>query len=302
VEIKNGRIENLGKVQMVETLRDTTWEILLKRIKDGRCTPFLGAGACFPALPLASTIASAWAQEYNYPGDNPKSLIEVAQYLAIQFDPIYPKEKILKELDGVAPPDFNAVDEPHGLLADLPLPIYLTTNYDHFMELALKSRGRDPRSDFCRWNRWIENEPGGFDQDEVWRPTIDNPLVFHLHGHTIPESIVLTEDDYLSFLGNMSDQRRLPARIHVALSGNTCLFIGYRLADWNFRVLFHGISQRSGFRSIAVLKPPGDDDLALRQREYLAHYYENEYVEVYWGTAREFAAELRERWNIFSKA
>lgn len=117
---------------MSDTLTDETWLILLERIKSGRCLPFLGAGASFPAIPLGSTIAAEWAQEYTYPGDNPKNLVEVAQFLAVQFDPLTPKEKILKQLDNVVPPDFNAADEPHGLLADLPLPIYLTTNYNDF--------------------------------------------------------------------------------------------------------------------------------------------------------------------------
>jgi hypothetical protein len=53
--------------------------------------------------------------------------------------------------------------------------------------------------------------------------------------------------------------------------------------------------------SIAVLKPPGDDELARRQRDYLDKYYANMKLEVYWGTAREFAAELREHWEKLSK-
>src|SRR5262245_12779966 len=118
---------------MSETLSEETWLTLLERIKSGRCTPFLGAGASFPALPLGSTIAAEWAREHNYPGDNPKNLIEVAQFLAIQVDPIYPKERILQRLAGAKRPDFDAADEPHALLAELPLPIYLTTNYDDFM-------------------------------------------------------------------------------------------------------------------------------------------------------------------------
>ena len=129
-----------------------------------------------------------------------------------------------------------------------------------------------------------------------------SPLVFHLRRHTIPASIVLTEDDYLSFLANMRDERMLPPPVQEALIGTTCLFLGYRLADWNFRVLFQVFSKDSGFKSIAVLKPPGDDDLARRQREYLARYYARVAVEVYWGTAREFTSELRERWETFCKA
>jgi hypothetical protein len=286
---------------MSDTLTDETWQTLLERINNQRCLPFLGAGASFPAIPLGSTIAADWAQEYNYPGDNPKNLVEVAQFLAVQFDPLTPKEKILKQLDGVVPPDFNAADEPHALLADLPLPIYLTTNYDDFMVRALKSRYRDARRELCRWNMLIENEPSVFDND--FTPTVANPVVFHLHGHTIPESIVLTEDDYLYFLAGIGQEKLLPKPIQQALTRSTCVFIGYRLADWNFRVLFQGLRAYSmAGVSIAVLKPPGDDELARRQREYLDRYYANMKLTVYWGTAGEFARELRERWEKFSKA
>ena len=100
----------------------------------------------------------------------------------------------------------------------------------------------------------------------------------------------------LSFLYNTG------ARIQEALTRSTCVFIGYRLADWNFRVLFQGLRAYSMTgASIAVLKPPGDDELARRQRDYLDRYYANMNLKVYWGTAREFAAELRERWERFSK-
>jgi hypothetical protein len=90
--------------------------------------------------------------------------------------------------------------------------------------------------------------------------------------------------------------------IRNALSRSTCLFIGYRLADWNFRVLFQGLRAHTmAGTSIAVLKPSGDDDQARRQREYLERYYANMKLTVYWGTAREFAAELRQRWEDFNK-
>jgi hypothetical protein len=286
---------------------DNTWLILLERIKSGRCTPFLGAGACVPAIPPGSTIAGNWARKYNYPGDNPKNLIEVAQYLAVEFDALFPKEKILQEVDSAVPPDFNADDEPHGLLADLPLPLYLTTNYDDFMVRALKSRNRDARRGRCWWhgwtdyNRWIEREPSVFDNGP---PTVGDPVVFHLHGHTTPESIVLTEDDYLSFLYSISDPKLLPKEVAAALATNTILFIGYKLADWNFRVLFQGVAQSNRNVSIAVLLQswPGDAfdvERLVRESNYLGHYYGKMDVKVYWGTARNFAAELRRRWDAF---
>ena len=38
-------------------------------------------------------------------------------------------------------------NEIHHLLADLPLPLYLTTNFDSFMIEALQHKGRSPRRD-----------------------------------------------------------------------------------------------------------------------------------------------------------
>ena len=39
-------------------------------------------GRELPRAPLGSTIAANWAREFNYPGDNPKNLVEVAELLA----------------------------------------------------------------------------------------------------------------------------------------------------------------------------------------------------------------------------
>lgn len=40
------------------TLTDLDWEVLLNCIQDGNWTPFSGAGANYPALPLGSKIAN----------------------------------------------------------------------------------------------------------------------------------------------------------------------------------------------------------------------------------------------------
>ena len=281
---------------MPESLPDKTWEILLNRITERRCTPFLGAGACYGSLPLGAEIARKWAADHGYPFSNPDNLIEVAQFLAIKYDPLFAKELILQQFAGVKSPDFRAPSEPHAVLADLPLPIYMTTNYDDFMVKALESRHRDPRRELCRWNESLESEESVFDTDFV--PTPANPVVYHLHGHTLPESLVLTEDDYLSFLANIArNPKLLPGPIQRALDRSTCLFIGYRLADWNFRVLFQGLRPRLKFLNIAILKPSDDSERAREQRDYLNSYYASMDLQVYWGTAKEFCSELRERWE-----
>lgn len=285
---------------MSNSLEEKDWTLLMQRIKDGKCTPFIGAGACSGALPLGSDIAREWAKKYKYPMADCDDLVRVAQFLAIQSDPMFPKEEILKCLKCISPPNFNAPDEPHGVLAELPLPVYITTNYDEFMVQALKSRNKDPKRELCKWNKYIKKQPSVLDSG--FRPTVANPVVYHLHGHNeVPESLVLTEDDYLSFLVNLSrDQNLLPPRIQEALAGTSLIFIGYRLADWDFRVLFQGIisSTESTLRriSITVQLPPTQQEMKIYQEKYFG-----EMMRVYWGTAREFAAELGDRWERFKK-
>jgi hypothetical protein len=58
----------------------------------------------------------------------------------------------------------------------------------------------------------------------------------------------------------------------------------YRLADWDFRVLFRGLidSMESSLRRISVAVQLSPED--LKQQEYLVDYFGNIKVEVYWGT------------------
>src|SRR5437660_11569846 len=114
------------------TLNKADWDLLVGRIKDGKCTPFLGAGACAGVLPLAREIAQKWADEYDYPLSDTTNLIQVAQFLAVQTqESRFPKD-LLKRNTGNLAPDFDRPTEIHSVLAGLPMPIYITTNYDDF--------------------------------------------------------------------------------------------------------------------------------------------------------------------------
>lgn len=293
------------------TLEDEKWELLLARIEKGKCTPFLGAGACSGSLPLGAQIASSWAADYKYPLHDTENLIRVSQYLAVQFDPSSPKEKLLDEFrNHYSLPNFRDEDEPHGVLADLPLPVYLTTNYDDFMVKALKDRGKDPKRELCRWNRYTKDLASIFDSMTGFEPTPANPIVYHLHGHDeAVDSLVLTEDDYLDFLVNVSrDPTLLPPRIHQAFTQASLLFIGYSLSDWDFKVLFRGMvatmerSQRK--MSITVQMEPqiaGSSGSQEQIQKYLDAYFGKDDMKVYWGTARQFAGELRSRWAAYKK-
>lgn len=289
-------------------LKEKTWKILLERVLEKKCTPFLGAGACAGALPLGAELARDLAAADDYPFDDRADLLRVAQFIAVKSDPRRAKTLVVDRLKKagppkfVNPPDFTAADEPHGLLAALGLPVYLTTNYDDFMFRALRAQEKDPRREVCRWHPGLRKIASVFETEPGYKPSPANPLVFHLHGYEKePDSLVLTEDDYLKFLINIArDPALLPSRIQDAISASTLLFIGYRLADWNFRVLFQMLRPDPDYISIAVLLPPGPDEPSPEEaQQYLDEYYGAMSLKVFWGTAREFAAELGRRWAEF---
>jgi hypothetical protein len=284
---------------MANALRDSEWKRLLDRINDGKCTPFLGAGVCYGTLPLGGEVARELAEKYHYPFNDREDLARVAQFVAVQEDHRTPKEELVERLRGVACPNFRDGDEPHGVLAELPFPVYLTTNYDDFMVKALEERRKRPYREMCRWNDLIEDEPSVFDKQPEYQPHPALPLVFHLHGHTRPESLVLTEDDYLRFLARMaSDDKLLPEFVKRALRLPALLFVGYRLADWNLRVLLQGLRPTRETLSIVVMPAPkGPGPVQEEAQRYLERYYDEMGLRVYWGTAREFCGELRRRWR-----
>jgi hypothetical protein len=294
------------------SMSDADWELLLERIKDRSCTPFLGAGACYGVIPLGAEIAKQWAEEHSYPLEDSHDLAKVAQYIAVTRDYMYPKFKIQKQLQKIPPPDFTKDDEPHAALADLPFPIYMTTNYDDYMTKALLSQQKDPKQEVCRWNTRVKgrDEQSIFDGTPAFSPSPANPVVFHLHGHlNSPASLVLTEDDYLDFLIELSrNQGLLPARIRRAMTDSSLLFLGYRLADWDFRVLFRGIvnylEKSTAYAHVSVQLVPGRERVTEEQQDkaqqYLTRYFDKLDIRVYWGTCRDFAAELRKRWADFS--
>ena len=140
-------------------------------------------------------------------------------------------------------------------------------------------------------------------------PTLERPVIYHLHGVAKkPESVVLTEDDYVDFLVSIGREDLLPPRIEQSLTGDSLLFLGYRLADWNFRVLFRGLVYfiARNFRRSHVsvqLVPLGSDaepDQMLRAKRYLNRYFDRLDIRVYWGTCQAFVSELRTRWEKFS--
>jgi hypothetical protein len=238
---------------MTGALDEFKWRALADNLRAGQCTPFLGAGACVPTLPSGAELARSLAEEFGYPLPDREDLARVAQFIALKTgDTIFPKAEILKRLKERNYPDFSG-DEPHHVLASLKqLPVYLTTNYDDFMVEALKGADRSTfRRDYCRWTSALAKEGDYIWQnDKAYRPTAAEPLVYHLHGCGMsPASLVVTEDDYLEFMYNIANTGSItktvdrpwemfPPPVLDSISGHALIFLGYRLSDWDFRIIF----------------------------------------------------------------
>ncbi|WP_449065119.1 SIR2 family NAD-dependent protein deacylase [Planomonospora algeriensis] len=294
---------------------DAAWERLIHQLKSGDCTPFLGAGACAGSLPTGGALSREMADKWKYPYDDDHDLPRVAQFGAIRYgDAVHVKRIVCDRLSAARPPDFRDPLEPHGLLAEFPLPVYLTTNYDDFIVRSLRAAGKRPNVAICPWNKDISYDEGLFGSEAGWNPRPDAPLVYHLHGNLQdPRSIVLAEDDYLEFLTSLAaegvgnGQRMLPPSILAALTKRPLLFIGYSLQDWTFRVLFGGLLRavpgihRRRHVSVQLVPSIYTSRADVREvQQQLARYYEGWQISVFWGSAEEFCKELRRRMGSVS--
>jgi SIR2-like domain len=296
-------------------VEDSDWSRLISQLQKGDCTPFLGAGACGTLL-NGEQMRETWASTYKYPFADNGDLARVMEYAAVsEGDGITLKEKVCNYITDARRPDFEDPAEPHALLAEFPIPTFLTTNYDDFLAAALRRAGKTPTPTDCSWFGGAEYDRDFFETMPGLAPTPDQPLVYHLHGsaHT-PKSLVLTESDYLEFLVRITtsrhdDARRIiPSAIFSALTDNPLLFIGYSLQDWTFRVLFHGLIRSvpdiNRRRSVSVQLLPRLNEpreaAEERARLYLTRFFEGWRISIFWGSATDFCREVRQRVGGFS--
>jgi SIR2-like protein len=289
-------------------LDEKDWDKLLRHISKGKCTPFIGSDACAGLYPPKSDRAQKWSDEEDYPLDDRTELARVAQFLAVRDYPARPIERLVEEFESIQSPDFSDPYEVHSVLADLPVPVYITTNYDNFMSQAFEKKlmKRNVQSEYCRWRDGSNSSPSVFSGE--YKPSPANPVVFHLYGRIDEErSLVLTENDYLQFLVNVTRSEKLiPPVIQGAITDGSILFLGYQLDEWDFRVLFHIIQSyleraltkaHIAVQIVPTVQPPNPEQVE-KVTQYLNSYFEKTlYTRIYWGSCQEFVAELKARWE-----
>lgn len=286
------------------------WDVLLSRIRNKTCTPFLGAGASAHTLPTGADLAVLWATKFGYPLPERDDLAQVAQYMAITRDLQFPKERVSELCMNIDPAEALQPGDSYDVISDLDLPIYITTNYDDLLLHALRNKRKDPKVLLCPWHSSLYEQAG---ETYDYVPSAEKPAIYYLHGSAHePGSIVITEDDYLDFILWVTQHWREDPKIsHVATAvkgafgRNSLLFIGYSQKDWTFRVLMRIIRESSaslGARHVAVqLSPVNADATVVDQEEvfeYLTKYVargRDNPVTLYWGTADAFLKDLRTR-------
>lgn len=192
-------------------------------------------------------------------------------------------------------------------LARLKLPLYVTTTADPLMLEALRQRGAEPRQEGPRWESGVGDPHWRLDAYDAQRP-----VVFHLNGHggafhldgfddpdvAARSHLVLANDDYLAQVVRLSRDvdSFLPSQLQSELAQAPILFVGFDLMDWSFRVvldgLLRGIKRSGTARSIGVQLDVESDADREMVREYLRLDMGRHKIDIYWGTARQFVADL----------
>ena len=110
---------------------------------------------------------------------------------------------------------------------------------------------------------------------------------------------MLTEDDYFDFLiGVTKNNDMIPHFVRSALTHTALLFLGFRLDEWDFRVLFRSLMSQEGrnlrkkFSHVAVQIDPEEGQMSDPEgaRRYLSSYFRDARITLYWGSAETFVA------------
>lgn len=246
--------------------------------EEGEIVKALLAGRVVPVIGLdgAGDLAEHLARAFAVPDDRPIDLARVSQYVATMqgSGPLYDELHTR----------FEAALEPgplHRFLARLPAilrergaphQLIVTTNYDLALERAFEDAGEEVdivayvaagthRGRF--WHRPPGEPPRPIDVPNTYATELDldrRTIILKLHGAVDPlperewESFVITEDDYIDYLGRSELTAVVPVALAARLRRSHFLFLGYEMADWNLRLILNRIwgERPIGYRSWAV--------------------------------------------------
>ena len=240
-------------------------------------------------MPSGDELADFLADYFEFPSAGRPDLARVSQYAAV----IQGSGPLYEELHQVFDKDYPPTSL-HTFLAALPsvqherlgaarYQLIVTTNYDDALERAFQAAGEpydvvtydaegENRGKFVHWSH--DGEPRLIERPNEYTgiplrvpgqppPRIERTVILKMHGaidRTNPDrdSFVITEDHYIEYLARSDISNLVPVTIAARLRKSAFLFLGYRMRDWNLRVILHRIwgEQRLSYKSWAIQLDP----------------------------------------------
>ena len=238
---------------------------IAKAVASGKCILFMGAAVhsappedsvyVYPETerpPIGSALSRRLAANSDFAKDMPDEDVRSLQRVAQYFELAKERSNLVKEIKDAVVTGKRPSPVVRAL-AELNFPIVITTNYDRLFETALREVAGNPKDPFVSHYQTNENVATvDFPYDEEFSAA--RPFVFKMHGDIEhPESIVITDEDYIHFILRMSNSGvydPIPKTLQVQFKRWPTLFIGYSLKDYNLRVLFRTLRwkvDRAGF-------------------------------------------------------
>lgn len=230
---------------------DSAAQILARALSDERLIAVVGAAASaryrdpkgreYEGVPTPGEILGIARSRFRY--------LDSTSSFNVTFDTLLDREKraSVEEflLQYYKVPEAFEPPPSHRLLAWLPFSLYITSNYDQFIERALEKENRRPfalidNDDLVRIRRW-------------------NTPVVKYHGCVSrPSTLVAATHDY----DHLQEKRNLIRNfVSASLGGGHVLVVGHGLGDSDLsRVLFELVRDLGKYApTIYVLRPPGHD-------------------------------------------
>ncbi len=241
-------------------------------VRNGKCILFLGSAShaasppnsiySYPEAecpPVGSQLSERLAKKCGYPDEDRWNLQRVSWYYEWQSgfrselvrevsDAVHKRSLDVQGPEGETSAELKPSPVLRGL-AELGFPIVITTNYDQLYEKALdaaSSLGATRTYTKCVYSpiHTVRTE------DCAPKPSGATPYLLKIHGDLDePDSIVITDEDYIQFILRMSDKdpyRPVGEKVRYFLKTWPTLFIGYRLSDYNLRLLFKMLRRQLG--------------------------------------------------------
>ena len=278
--------------ESIKNIEDADWNVLLKTIRDNKCTLMIG-----PNIPIkfeknesksvTDVLKDMLAEGIHFEQANSCNFFQVAERYFHEEGANVLNDAVEEFCEKIKSVD----SEIYTALSSIPFSNIITTAYDDIFFETLQRIGKTPSYHFYD----VEADATPLTD----KGTAESPLFYKLYGSVKnTSSFVLTESQYLNFVFSIiSDSLRLPYNIKNLLEekNRSFLFLGFKFDNWYLRLLLYlinndgnGIKNRSfAFESTLSKCDP-----------HTIFFYQNTYkIALFSLDVAEFVSELKRRYD-----